>query len=73
MTGTKRGYIYDIFVKEDHRREGIGMMLMKRAEHYCRGKGYKEMHLMVSPNGQSAKELYINRGLKEERFAWEGD
>lgn len=57
MTGTKHGYIYDVFAKENHRRKGIGMMLMKRAEHYCREKGYKKMLLMVSTNNQPARKL----------------
>lgn len=68
MTGTKHGYIYDMFVKENHRRKGIGMMLMKRAEHYCREKGYKEMLLMVSTNNQPARKLYIKQGFKVEQM-----
>lgn len=44
------------------------MMLMKRAEHYCREKGYKEMLLMVTANDQPARELYINQGFKEDRI-----
>ena len=68
MNGMKHGYIYDIFVKEEHRRKGIGVMLMEKAERYCRKAGYHEMLLMVAINNQAAKELYVNQGFKAEQM-----
>jgi ribosomal protein S18 acetylase RimI-like enzyme len=68
MTGTKHGYIYDIFVKEDQRRKGIGIMLMEKAERYCRETGYHELLLMVAINNQPAQELYIKQGFKAEQM-----
>jgi len=68
MTGTKHGFIYDIFVKENYRRKGIGMMLMKRAEHYCREKGYTKMALMVATNNQPATKLYIKQNFGAEQI-----
>ena len=68
MTGTKHGYIYDIFVKEAQRRKGIGMMLMEKAERYCREKGYHEMLLMVAINNQSAEQLYSKQGFKADQM-----
>jgi len=68
MTGTKHGYIYDMFVKEEHRRKGIGMMLMEKAERYCREKEYHEMLLMVAVNNQPAEKLYIKQGFKAEQM-----
>jgi len=67
MTGTNHGYIYDIFVREEQRRKGIGMMLMEKAEWYCRKTGYHEMLLMVAVNNQPAQELYIKKGFRAEQ------
>ena len=64
MTGMKQGFIYDIFVKEKHRRKGIGLMLMEKAERYCQETGYDEMRLMVDINNQSAQKLYLKQGFK---------
>ncbi|UCG36668.1 MAG: GNAT family N-acetyltransferase [Candidatus Bathyarchaeota archaeon] len=67
MTGTRHGYIYDVFVKEEHRRKGVGMILMEKAESYCRETGYTEMLLMVAINNQPAEKLYIKQGFKAEQ------
>lgn len=67
MTGSKHGFIFDIFVKEDHRRRGIGMMLLKKAEHYCREKGYARMTLMVATNNQPAMNLYTRLNFEAEQ------
>ncbi len=67
MTGTKHGYIYDVFVKEGLRRKGIGVMLMEKAERYCRETGYHEMLLLVAINNQPAQKLYVKQGFKAEQ------
>jgi ribosomal protein S18 acetylase RimI-like enzyme len=68
MTGMKHGYIYDIFVTEEHRRKGVGMKLMEQAEDYCRETGYHEMLLMVAINNQSAEQLYSKQGFKADQM-----
>jgi ribosomal protein S18 acetylase RimI-like enzyme len=68
MTGTKHGYVYDIFVKEEQRRKGIGMTLMKKAERYCRETGYHEMLLMVATSNHPAQKLYTKQGFKTEQM-----
>ena len=68
MTGTKHGFIFDIFVKKNYRGRGIGMMLMKRAEHYCRARGYTRMALMVVTNNQPAINLYTQLDFKAEQM-----
>ena len=68
MTGTKHGFIFDIFVKKNYRGRGIGMMLMKRAEHYCKERGYTRMTLMVAINNQPAKNLYTKLDFKAEQM-----
>lgn len=68
MTGIKHGFIYDVFVKENYRRKGIGMMLMKRAEHYCREKRYMKMALMVAIDNQPAIKFYIKQDFGAEQM-----
>lgn len=68
MTGTKHGYIWDIFVKKNYRRKGIGTTLMKRAEKYCREKGYTKMMLMVTSSNQQAIKLYTKQGFEAEQM-----
>jgi ribosomal protein S18 acetylase RimI-like enzyme len=68
MTGTNHGYIYDIFVKEEQRRKGIGMRLMEEAERYCRKTEYHEMLLMVAVTNQPAQKLYAKQGFKAEQM-----
>ena len=71
MTGTKHGFIYDIFVKENCRRKGIGMMLMKTAEQYCKERGYTKMALMVATNNQPATKLYGKQNFAAEQIFME--
>ena len=68
ITGTKHGFVFDIFVEENQRRQGIGMMLMKRAEHYCRERGYTRIALMVATNNQPAINLYTKLDFKAEQI-----
>lgn len=67
MTETNHGYIYDIFVKEEQQRKGIGARLMEEAERYCRETGYHEMLLMVAVNNQPAQKLYTKKASKPNR------
>jgi ribosomal protein S18 acetylase RimI-like enzyme len=67
MTGLKHGYIYDIFVKEEFRGMGIGKILLKKAESYCREKRYSRILLKVSVSNQAAMRLYSEMGFKAEQ------
>lgn len=68
MTGTEHGYIYDVFVEENQRMKGVGIMLMKKAEHYCKKKGYRKIVLMVAANNQPAIKLYTKQDFKKEQI-----
>lgn len=71
ITGTKHGFIYDIFVKENHRRRGIGRILMKKAEQHCSEKGYKTVALMVTTDNKPAINLYKKLEFRAERIFME--
>lgn len=64
MTGKKHGFIFDIFVEEQFRGEGIGKMLLQEAESYCLERNYPRILLMVSQDNQSAIRLYTNMNYK---------
>ncbi len=68
MTGQTYGFIYDIFVKEGFRGQGIGKTLMEKAESHCRQKGYSRLALMVSAANEHAISLYTKMGLKPEQI-----
>lgn len=68
MTGETYGFIYDIYVSEEFRGEGIGKTLMEKAENYCRKKGYPRLSLMVSAENQRAINLYTRMRLKPEQL-----
>ena len=62
MTGIEQGFIYDIFAR------ARGLMLMEKAERYCKEAGYNEMRLMVDVNNQSAQKLYLKQGFKADHM-----
>lgn len=68
MTGMTHGFIYDIFVTEEYRGQGIGKALVEKAETYCRERGYPRILLMVSAENQSAIRLYTKTGFKTEHM-----
>ena len=67
MTGLKHGYVYDLFVREEFRGKGIGRILLKKAESYCREKRYSRILLMVSVSNEAAIKLYGKMGFKAEQ------
>jgi len=68
MTGKKHGYIYDIFVKKEYRSKGIGKTLLKKAEDFCRERGYSRILLMVSASNEAATRLYDRMGFEAEQI-----
>ncbi len=64
MTGQVHGFVYDIFVKEEYRNRGVGKVLLRKAESYCRERGYRRIGLMVSVENQQAIELYTRMGFR---------
>ncbi len=61
---TKIGMILDVFVKEERRGEGIGSLLVKRAEEWFEKKGVKSAVLTVSPNNEKAVEFWEEKGYE---------
>lgn len=62
------GMIFDIYVLEPYRRKGIGTLLIRRAEKYCRENGMWRIKLEVAANNPNAKALYEKMGFSDERI-----
>jgi ribosomal protein S18 acetylase RimI-like enzyme len=58
--------LYDLFIDESHRHQGIGRSLIVEAEHYARQQGAVRMDLRTAKTNTSAQALY-------ESVNWERD
>ncbi|MFQ6060017.1 MAG: GNAT family N-acetyltransferase [Thermoplasmata archaeon] len=61
------GMIFDIFVLEPFRRRGIGRILIRTAERYCKEQGMRRIKLEVADNNPVARDLYKKMGFRDER------
>ena len=55
----------DLFVLNEYRQKGIGEMLLNKAKHYCREKGYKGLALETATDNP-AQQLYERLGWKKD-------
>ncbi len=67
-TGTRRGYVYDLYVEEAARGQGIGRALLQAADEASRKRGDTELGLTVSARNESALALYRSLGFETERL-----
>lgn len=68
VTGERRGYVYDLYVTSDVRRQGTGRALMTAAEALARSRGYHEVALTVAAHNEPARRLYESLGYITERL-----
>ena len=55
-------YLYDLYVAQAHRREGVGRALMARAEQYARKKNASRLTLETGIDNKKAQALYESIG-----------
>jgi ribosomal protein S18 acetylase RimI-like enzyme len=67
-TGERRGYVYDLFVEEAARGQGIGRALLEAAQAASRERGDTELGLTVAAHNLSAQALYHALGFETERL-----
>lgn len=60
-----RGRVIDLYVEKGHRREGIGLALMKRAESYLKSRHCKHIFLEVFVPNTIAHKFYTKLGYKD--------
>jgi ribosomal protein S18 acetylase RimI-like enzyme len=66
-TGDRQGYIFDLSVKNEYQRLGIGKNLMDVAEEFCSIGGMKYICLNVTSGNVKAVNFYQKIGYGEER------
>ncbi|MDD3363084.1 MAG: ribosomal protein S18-alanine N-acetyltransferase [Hespellia sp.] len=60
------GEILRIAVKSDHRRAGVGTMLLGAMRTYCEQKGIKRVLLDVRSSNKNAKKFYKKQGFAQD-------
>ena len=58
-------YITSLFVKESHRKKGIGSQLLQKAIESAKKKGVIEVHVDTEENNVRATEFYQKSGFKK--------
>ncbi|MFA6113993.1 MAG: GNAT family acetyltransferase [Sphingomonas sp.] len=62
-----RGWVYYLAVAPDHRRHGLGRILMAEAEAWLRARGAPKIQLMVRDDNHAALGFYEALGLEPQK------
>jgi ribosomal protein S18 acetylase RimI-like enzyme len=60
--GARQGFIYDVWIRPDLRRKGLGTTAMMEAERWARSQGLTSLGLHVFGHNQAALALYEKLG-----------
>jgi ribosomal protein S18 acetylase RimI-like enzyme len=64
-----RGWLYAVAVRQQHRRDGLGTMLVRKAEDALRDLGCRKINLQVRTTNEAIVRFYQRLGyLVEERI-----
>jgi GNAT superfamily N-acetyltransferase len=67
----RRTWIFnDLYVREDHRKKGIGRLLMEKAVQFGGETGAKRLTLSTAKDNLPAQALYESMGWKRESVFW---
>ncbi len=61
------GFLYDLWVRPETRRQGVARALLGHAEKWCRAQGLRRLKLEVAASNAAAQALYGSAGFAEER------
>jgi len=67
-----RGWVYYLAVRSDHRRRGLGRMLMTAAEDWLAARGAPKLQLMVRDGNDGAAAFYEALGFERQPVATYG-
>ena len=59
VTGDRYSHIFLLYVLPEHRRRGIGKVLMQQAQTWAKSRGDHQIGLQVFPHNQKAINLYL--------------
>jgi len=58
-------WVHDIFVRPEHRRQGVATALMAAAETFARSRGARELRLGVLDRNANARAMYRGLGFRD--------
>ncbi|HKZ62948.1 MAG TPA: GNAT family N-acetyltransferase [Thermoplasmata archaeon] len=62
------GFVYDLWVAPEARRQGVARRLMEHAAGWCRRQGLSTLRLEVAAGNLGARAFYAAEGFAEERL-----
>jgi len=65
QAGTKEGWILSLAVAQEHRRKGIGKMLMETVVNILAQRGATSIFLTMEPDNENARKTYQRLGFHE--------
>ena len=68
LSPTPFGFLYDVWVTPEARREGLARRLVEHAGAWCHARGFRRMKLEVGAGNAAARALYASLGFAEERI-----
>jgi len=68
IQGDRYAHIFLLYVKPDHRRQGLGQRLMQQAQTWARKRGDRQMGLHVFCQNQAAIALYQRLGFQTQSW-----
>ncbi|MGK7955377.1 MAG: GNAT family N-acetyltransferase [Crocosphaera sp.] len=63
VSGDRYGHIFLIYVKPNHRRQGLATTLIQQGQQWVQEQGYHQMGLQVFARNQAALKLYNKLGF----------
>ncbi len=68
VTGKRYSHIFLIYVKPEHRRQGIATALLEKAQNWSKNRGDHQIGLQVFGHNQPALTLYQGLGFQPQSF-----
>ncbi|MDQ7822018.1 MAG: GNAT family N-acetyltransferase [Candidatus Eremiobacteraeota bacterium] len=66
-TGERQGWVFDLSVKDQFQKKGVGTRLMDEAERFVRAQGLRYLGMGVTTSNKNAVLFYEHLGYAEER------
>jgi GNAT superfamily N-acetyltransferase len=64
ITGIRHPNIFLVYVEPGHRRQGVGVALMQKAQLWAKIQGYTQISLQVFTTNQAAIDMYDRLGYE---------
>ncbi|MGK7879479.1 MAG: GNAT family N-acetyltransferase [Crocosphaera sp.] len=68
VNGHQYGHIFLIYVKPNHRRQGLATALIQQGQQWVKQQGYDQIGLQVFERNQAALKLYTKLGFSPQSY-----